>query len=201
MIDEIPALEEIRLGGVSEARARGAMLFEKAGVKLPVIGVSPGAAYGNAKRWLPERFAEAAMRLAESAGASVAVFGAFSEQALCEQVARAACGRNFAGATTLRDFIDMTAACSLFLSNDSGAMHLAAACGTPSVTVFGPTDENATGPSGAPARIVREPVDCAPCLLRECPIDHRCMTRVSAGRVILAAEELLEARKQGPERC
>ena len=76
----------------------------------------------------------------------------------------------------------MTAACRLFLTNDSGAMHIAAALGVPSVTVFGPTDETATGPSGSTARIVREPVDCAPCKLRECPIDHRCMTRVT-GRI------------------
>jgi heptosyltransferase II len=98
--------------------------------------------------------------------------------------------RNFAGATTLREFIEMTAACRVFLTNDSGAMHIASALGVPSVTVFGPTDETATGPWGSAARLVREPVDCAPCLLRECPIDHRCMTRVTADRVVQAAQKL-----------
>jgi heptosyltransferase-2 len=86
----------------------------------------------------------------------------------------------------LREFIDMAAACRIFLSNDSGAMHIAAALGVPSVTVFGPTDETATGPCGTNARIVREPVDCAPCKLRECPIDHRCMTRVGVESVVAA---------------
>jgi len=85
----------------------------------------------------------------------------------------------------------MTAACRLFLTNDSGAMHVASALGVPTVTVFGPTDETATGPLGALARIVREPVECAPCLKRECPIDHRCMTRVTTERVIEEARELV----------
>jgi heptosyltransferase-2 len=161
---------------------------------LPVIGVSPGAAYGSAKRWLPERFAKSARRLAEKMNASVVVFGSAAERSMCEEVAQAAGGRNLAGETTLRGFIDMTAACALFLTNDSGAMHIAAACGVPSVTVFGPTNEIATGPPGHLARIVREPVDCAPCMLRECPIDHRCMTRVTAEHVIAAAQSITPRR-------
>jgi heptosyltransferase-2 len=170
-------------------------LFDSLGLRRPVIGVSPGAAYGSAKRWLPERFAEAATKLAAGLGGSVAVFGSSAENTMCEEVARMAAGRNLAGATSLSEFIDMTAACSVFLTNDSGAMHIASALGTPSVTIFGPTDEIATGPLGATARIVREPVECAPCLKRECPIDHRCMTRVSSGQVVQAAEELLLLRQ------
>jgi heptosyltransferase II len=194
-IESIPGIPEIRLDGIGELRANGEKLFEARGLKLPVIGVSPGAAYGSAKRWLPERFAESAARLrgelAAGLGASVAVFGSAAEKALCGEVARAANGCNFAGATTLREFVEMTAACRVFLTNDSGAMHIASALGVPSVTVFGPTDEAATGPLGPAARLVREPVDCAPCLLRECPIDHRCMTRVTADRVVQAAQEVL----------
>jgi heptosyltransferase-2 len=162
LIDTIPDTPEIRLDGVDELRAKGRQRF----VSLPVVGVSPGAAYGSAKRWLPERFAESAARLASELGASVAVFGSASEKAMCEQVANAAGGHNFAGATSLREFIEMTAACRVFLTNDSGAMHIASALGVPSVTVFGPTDETATGPLGPSARLVREPVDRAPCLLR-----------------------------------
>ncbi|MGA2715160.1 MAG: lipopolysaccharide heptosyltransferase II [Bryobacteraceae bacterium] len=195
IIESIPGVREIRLDGIPEARCRGTKLFERFGVKLPVIGVSPGAAYGAAKRWLPERFGEAAARLAAEMGGSVAVFGSAAEKPMCDEVARAAGGHgfvhNFAGETDLRAFIDMTAACRLFLTNDSGAMHIASALGVPSVTVFGPTDETATGPLGPAARLVREPVECAPCLLRECPIDHRCMTRVTAEVVIKAAEDLL----------
>jgi heptosyltransferase-2 len=97
---------------------------------------------------------------------------------------------NFAGETTLRQFIDQAATCRLFLTNDSGAMHIASALGVPTVTVFGATDDTTTGPTGPLARIVREQVECSPCLLRECPIDHRCMTRVTAARVTAVALNL-----------
>jgi len=194
IIDALPDVHEIRLDGAAAARTRGEALFTARGIGLPIVGVSPGAAYGGAKRWLPERFAEAAFQLAERIGGSVAVFGSAGEKAMCDEVAAACGGTNFAGATTLREFIDMTAACNLFLTNDSGAMHIAAALGVPSVTVFGPTDETATGPSGAHARLLREPVGCAPCKLRECPIDHRCMTGVTARRVVEEAVKLVAIR-------
>jgi heptosyltransferase II len=121
----------------------------------------------------------------------VAVFGSASEKDLCAEVARAAAGRSFAGETSLSEFIELTAACRVFLTNDSGAMHIASALGVPTATVFGPTNENATGPLGESAIIVREPVECAPCGLRECPIDHRCMTRVTAQRVLQQIDESL----------
>jgi len=197
ILHEYPPCEEIRMDGREEARAAGREVLRAAGLTGPVVGVSPGAAYGNAKRWLPERFAEAAASVARARGASVALFGAPSERPLCETVAGSlgAAGievRNFAGETTLRQFIDLAAACRLFLTNDSGGMHLASALGVPTVTVFGATDDTATGPAGAFARVVREQVECAPCLLRECPIDHRCMTRVTADRVAEVALHLWE---------
>jgi heptosyltransferase-2 len=159
-----------------------------------VIGVSPGAAYGGAKRWLPERFAEAAAVIASARGASIALFGSKTERALCEQVAQLLNGHqvvNHAGQTTLAQFVELAAGCELFLTNDSGAMHIASALGVPTVAIFGATDDAATGPTGPKARVVREAVECSPCLLRECPIDHRCMTRVSAARVVQEALELL----------
>ena len=159
-----------------------------------MIGVSPGAAYGTAKRWLPERFAEAAGKLARARGSSIALFGSASERAACERIADLLNGHtvtNYAGQTTLAQFIDLAAACDIFLTNDSGAMHIASALGVPTIAVFGATDDTATGPTGAKARVVREPVECSPCLLRECPIDHRCMTRVSADRVVKEALAVL----------
>ena len=159
-----------------------------------VIGVSPGAAYGGAKRWLPERFAEAAGKLARARGASIALFGSSRERDVCDQIARLLNGHqviNHAGQTTLAQFIDLAASCEIVLTNDSGAMHIASALGIPTVSIFGATDDRATGPTGPKARVVREPVECSPCLLRECPIDHRCMTRVSADRVVQEALALL----------
>ncbi len=192
LIERLPAEDAIRLDGIAESRAAGAAHMAAMGIAGPAIGVSPGAAYGNAKRWLPERFAESAAQL----GRTVLVFGSRGERPLCEEVAgyirrAGAEARNLAGETTLREFIDLASACALMLTNDSGAMHVASALGVPTVTVFGATDDVTTGPAGALARVVREHAECSPCLLRECPIDHRCMTRVTAERVTREANELL----------
>ena len=75
-------------------------------------------------------------------------------------------------------------------------MHIASALGVPTVAIFGATDDVATGPTGLQSRVVREPVECSPCLLRECPIDHRCMTRVSGERVAATALGLLQTAKR-----
>ncbi|MFB3777299.1 MAG: lipopolysaccharide heptosyltransferase II [Bryobacteraceae bacterium] len=197
IIEALPEINEIRLDAAGEARVAGEQRCAEAGLSGPVIGVSPGAAYGGAKRWLPERFAEAAALVAAAVDGSVAVFGSKDERPVAELVmeglrARGCAARNFAGETTLREYIDLAAACRLFLTNDSGAMHVAAALDVPTVAVFGSTDDVGTGPVSSRARVVREPVDCSPCLLRECPIDHRCMTRVPAERVAAEALELLK---------
>jgi len=183
LIDALPESDAIRLGSRKLTNGKR------------IIGVSPGAAYGTAKRWLPERFAEAAGALAEARGASIALFGTKSERGLCDEVAQRLNGRevtNYAGETTLAQFIDLAAGCELFLTNDSGSMHIASALSVPTVAIFGATDDTTTGPTGLNARVVRQPVDCSPCLLRECPIDHRCMTRVSAARVVKEALSLLQ---------
>jgi heptosyltransferase II len=193
MMERFPATAEIRLGGIEAARAAGGAHMAKLGIAAPAVGISPGAAYGNAKQWLPERFAETVAAL-EPGPAAVVLFGSRSERALCEEV-RAAMripAYNLAGETTLREFIDLAAACRLFLTNDSGAMHVASALGIPTVAIFGATDDTTTGPTGALARVVREHAECSPCLLRECPIDHRCMTRVTAAKVARVALELWE---------
>jgi heptosyltransferase-2 len=194
ILERMPESDQIRLECAGTAQQAGLERFRGLGFEGPVIGVSPGAAYGSAKRWLPERFAEAANTLARELGASVAIFGSKDERDLCATVAAAikVPVKNFAGDTTLAEFIDLAAACRLYLTNDSGAMHIASALGVPTVTVFGATDETTTGPTGPLARIVREPVECSPCLKRECPIDHRCMTRVDAARVARVALDLLK---------
>lgn len=189
--------DAIHLDCAGPARQAGEARFLELGLAAPVIGVSPGAAYGGAKRWLPERFAETASQLAAATGAVVAIFGSQDERAIGEIVAEQLRAsrvvvHNFAGETSLREFIDLAAACRVFITNDSGGMHVAAALGVPTVAVFGATDDEATGPTGPLIQVVREPVECSPCLLRECPIDHRCMTRVSAGRVAQAALDLLK---------
>jgi heptosyltransferase-2 len=181
LIDALPASDVIHLDGPQVACTR-------------IVGVSPGAAYGSAKRWLPERFAAAAAQVARARQASIALFGSQSERALCEQVAALLTGlpvTNYAGQTTLAQFIDLAARCEVFLTNDSGAMHIASSLGVPTVAIFGATDHLATGPTGSHSVVVRQPVDCSPCLLRKCPIDHRCMTGVAPERVAEEALRLL----------
>jgi lipopolysaccharide heptosyltransferase II len=197
IIGEYPLDAQATLTGSADAAKQGRVAFQKHGFGSRVIGVSPGAAFGSAKRWLPERFAEAAVQIARVRGANVAIFGSKEEAALGENVAAQIRSQNigatsFAGGTTLRDFIDMAAACELFLTNDSGGMHIASALGVPTAVVFGPTDETATGPAGSRNAVIRHPVECSPCHLRECPIDHRCMTRVSAEFMAESALELLK---------
>ncbi len=185
LIETLPPAEYIRMA--ADAASDGP----------PVVGVSPGAAYGGAKRWLPERFAEAADRLAGELGGSIALFGSPGERALCEQIAAMVTApvHNYAGETTLAEFIRLAAGCRVFLTNDSGPMHVASALGVPTVAVFGATDHTTTGPAGSHATVVRRLVRCSPCLLRECPIDHRCMTSVTVDHVIEAALQLLREQK------
>ena len=174
IVHEYPPCTEIRMDGRESAQAAGCEALHAAGLPEPVVGVSPGAAYGDAKRWLPERFAETALQIARARGAAIALFGAAAERPLCESLASAISAggvavRSFAGETTLAQFIDLAAACRLFLTNDSGAMHIASALAVPTVTIFGATDDTTTGPTGAAARVVRAQVECSPCLLRACP--------------------------------
>lgn len=164
-----------------------------------VIGINPGSTYGSAKRWLPERFAEVAQRLAERIGQDenaqvvVVILGARGEESLGTDIAARINGRSvvLSGGTTIRELMAVVKRCRLLITNDTGPMHIAAACGVPVVAVFGPTDSHATAPYGQERSIVREAVDCAPCLLRECPIDHRCMTRIPVDRVYDAAVQQL----------
>ncbi len=197
LIENYQLDEPIHLSSRAIAAQEGRRLFRQAGFPGSVIGVSPGAAYGSAKRWLPERFAEAAVQLARERGAAIAIFGSKEEGPIAQlvlhaiQTAGLRC-LNFAGRTSLQEFIDMAAACDLFLTNDSGPMHIASALGVPTVAIFGATDEGATGPTGTHSKVVRVSVECSPCLRRECPIDHPCMTGVSAARVAEAALSLVE---------
>ena len=158
-----------------------------------IVAMNPGSIYGSAKRWPAVRFAAVADGLAESSGARIVLIGSEAERKILAQVAdrmrRPAV--NLGGQSDLATLVGLLERSSLLVSNDTGAMHIAVAVGTPVVAVFGPTDAEATGPLGPGGRIVREPVPCSPCLLRECPIDHRCMTHITVDQVLRAALDLL----------
>ena len=158
-----------------------------------LIGLCPGAEYGPAKRWLPERFAEAAAKITEQSSAQWILLGTKNDAAIGEQIAAAIGDHcvNRIGQTTLDQLIDELRQCSLLLTNDTGTMHLAALLGVPVVAVFGSTEPRLTGPLGNGHTVLRHHVECSPCFLRECPIDFRCMKAVSADEVADAVLSML----------
>ncbi len=157
-----------------------------------VLGINAGASFGSAKRWYPERFAGVAQHLAASWGARVVLFGGPDEQEIVAVIERELAGNclNLAGKTTVRQLMALIKRCNFFVSNDSGPMHIAAAFGVPLVAIFGPTDHSGTAPCSERAVIIRQDQPCAPCKLRVCPTDHRCMTAVTVDDVVHGAEQL-----------
>ncbi len=159
------------------------------------IAINPGAAYGSAKRWIPERFAAVADKLADGYGLQVVLTGGPAEREIGSDIEKSMVHRplNLIGQTTVRQLMAALARCRLLVTNDSGPMHVAAAFGVPIVAVFGPTDHTTTSPRAESCRIIRQEVDCAPCLLRQCPTDHRCMEAIGVEDVMAGVRELWKA--------
>ena len=159
-----------------------------------VIAVNPGAAYGSAKRWLPERFSAVADALSRRYKARIVLTGAPGEMEIGHDIAQTMNYPpiNMIGQTSVRQMMALLASSRLLVTNDSGPMHVASAFAIPIVAVFGPTDHTTTYPASDNVKIVRKETDCAPCLLRQCPTDHRCMTAITADDVIGAACQLLD---------
>ncbi len=155
-----------------------------------VVGLNPGAYYGGAKRWLSDRYAAVADALVRKHGVRILIFGAAGERRLAEQIAQnmKAVPVILAGETTLGQLMGLIRECRLLITNDSGPMHLAAALDVPQLAIFGSTSETATGPLSSRAEVIKHPVDCNPCFLRECPIDFPCMNLISVERVVRAAD-------------
>ncbi len=159
--------------------------------------LNPGAAYGSAKRWYPERFAEVGNQLAKKLDVGVVVVGGPGEAAIGTDIEQQlSCPSvNLVGKTTVREMMAVIGKSCLAISNDSGPMHIAAAFDVPTVAIFGPTDHKTTYPYARCAKVVHSGAECAPCLKRTCPIDHHCMLDVTADQVVLAATELLDLKR------
>jgi heptosyltransferase-2 len=164
-----------------------------------LIAFAPGAAYGAAKQWPPDRVAAVMARLISERRATCVVVGAGHDRPTWRAIeswlsvhAREAMPHviDLVGRTTIDSLAGVLAACDVLVANDSGAMHLGAALGRPVVAIFGPTDERATRPIGTQT-LVTASAFCRPCLLRDCPIDHRCMTRISVDTVCAAVSRQL----------
>jgi ADP-heptose:LPS heptosyltransferase len=173
-----------------------ALLRPLAGSDRPWVGVHAGAS-APSRRWPPAHFAAVADALAARHGAAIVLTGGPDETAVAAAVAGQmhAPALNLAGRTTVGGLAAVIARLDLFVSGDTGPMHLAAAVGTPSVAVFGPGDVRGWAPlDRALHPVVRVPVECSPCPHRECPIDHRCLRRVSPAAVLAAADQLSARR-------
>jgi heptosyltransferase-2 len=185
----------IEINATTEERADARRLLQTEGIPAhaPFLVLNPGAAYGSAKRWYPDRFAHVADTLAGEFGLQVALIGSEPERAIAEEIREQTTSKAaiLSGKTSLETLIGVLAESSLMVTNDSGPMHIAAALGVPTVAVFGSTDDIVTAPYGPGTRIVKQAVECSPCLLRDCPIDHRCMDRVTVEHVCRAARELM----------
>lgn len=208
LIDAYAALAE-RVGApVSDRRLRLAVTpeQEEAGARLrrhyrlegPYAIINPGAAFGAAKCWLPERFAQVCERLLGELGLRSAIVGAAHEAPLMRRIRElakvdvACCD---APGTTLGSLKPLVRDAALLVCNDTGPRHYGNAFGTPTVTVFGPTHQEWTATGYAGEIALQAPVPCGPCQLKRCPLDHRCMTAVTADAVVEAARGLLRGAR------
>jgi heptosyltransferase-2 len=159
----------------------------------PIVAINPGATYGSAKRWYPDRFAAVADALSGEWGAAIVVVGSPAEALLAGEIGAAARKPliNLAGKTTVRELMALLSLSSFLVTNDSGPMHIGAALGVPLVAIFGPTDWRRTSPWTSLAKVVRVEIDCSPCRLRTCDRGHECMLGVTPEMVVGAARQLL----------
>lgn len=163
--------------------------------KQTLIGINPGAAYGSAKCWLPERFRALTERLLENPKIAVLYFGDQAGAPLVNDICKGLDNRlvNLAGKTSIRELMALIQSCAVMLTNDSGPMHMAAALGTPLVALFGSTSDVKTGPYGG-GTVIHKHVACSPCYKRVCPIDFRCMKRIEVDEVYTALQRLITAK-------
>jgi heptosyltransferase II len=171
-----------------------------AGNQKPVVGIAPGATYGPAKKWFPARFAAVADRITNILNCRVIILGGKSDADAAAEVCK--CARteitNLAGRTDLKEAIHLISQCRLFISNDSGLMHIAGALEIPTIAIFGSTNPETTSPMGKQSLVIRREVSCSPCLKKTCPTDFRCMELISVDDVFNAAGNLL---KNYPGKC
>jgi heptosyltransferase-2 len=176
--------------------------------QLPVIGINPGATYGSAKRWLPEKFAELIRNIIDTLNGKVILFGSQTEAAAADEIINninthtsdtahySSNILNMAGKTGLRELAALISTCDAFVTNDSGPMHMASALFVPTVAIFGSTNRKTTGPYGQGHHAVSKDLPCAPCMKRECPEGHlRCMTDINAAEILEALREILPMEK------
>lgn len=185
---------EPKLYVTEEEKLQAKSILANYGVKKDsmIIGINPGAAYGSAKCWPPERFKKLARELTGNKNLFVAFFGDKGGKKTVNEICEGLGSQviNLAGGTTIRQLIAMISVCDIFLSNDSGPMHVASALQIPLVAIFGSTSDVKTGPFKK-AAVIHKHVPCSPCYKRVCPIDFRCMTRINVEEVYSEIEKFI----------
>ena len=203
-IDEVPTIPPIRMKVSNETRSRAEDTLQNAaaGEGGWRCAIAPGASYGAAKCWPAERFALLADRLISECGADVIFFGSPGENEIASRIrSNMKCRAiSLVGGTSMRDLAALFSSCHLFIGNDSGAMHVAAAVGLPVIGIFGSTDPEGTAPVTDQFTLIRERASCSPCFLRRCPVDHRCMTRIAVDSVFEAAVRVRNGSQNLPVR-
>jgi heptosyltransferase-2 len=202
--DAAPGIPSLK---ISPGRVKAAEeILESSGVKESdsLVGMSPGAKFGSAKEWFPDRYAQLARRISAELGARILILGNLGDRQAASQICGGAVSAiDLTGRTTLAQAIGLIARCRLFISNDSGLMHVAAALGVPLMAVFGSTDPLRTGPLNKNSRVFHKSLPCAPCLKPECPEDRECMARITVEEVFEEAKEMWNSndasRRQKPE--
>ncbi|HYK22977.1 MAG TPA: lipopolysaccharide heptosyltransferase II, partial [Pyrinomonadaceae bacterium] len=159
----------------------------------PVVAICPGSINSRAKRWPAESYAALADRLVESKR-QVVLIGSRDELDVSQEVAARMRYEPIVltGKTTLDEVVSVLATVDLIVTNDTGPAHIGAALGRPTLVIFGPTNPLTTRPFAPEAEILRQPPECAPCMLRDCPIDHRCMTAITVDEVFEHSHALLK---------
>ncbi len=192
LLETLPAVEDIVLQIPEAHRLSAAETLLAAGARPNVLrlAIGAGASYGSAKCWPPERFAEFANRFLAELDAEIILFGTPGELAVSSAIVAGMRRKpiDLTGKTAIADLPALLSQCHLFLGNDSGAMHVAAAVGLPTVAVFGPTDPEGTAPVTPRRSIVQQKPYCSPCFLKRCPTDHRCMKAVTPEMVQMAVQ-------------
>ncbi len=181
---------------VSEVRKGEARyLLQRQGVQpgRPVIALCPGSINSRAKRWPAESYAVLADRFVDALRAQILLVGSQQELDVSQHVVSRMHNKPLVltGKTDIAQLVAILSLCDLLVTNDTGPAHIAAALGRPTMVIFGPTNPLTTRPFSPLAEIIRHPPDCAPCMLRDCPIDHRCMTAITPDEVFSRAQELL----------
>lgn len=185
--------DELFLAVSAENMAWARNLIEKNNPTGPVIGINPGAAYGPAKRWPAEKYADLSARFVEELRATVVVFGTEADQKAAATIQKKTPKAivDLCGKTSLGQALAVIKMCHCFVTNDSGLMHVGAALQTPLVAIFGSTDHTATGPFSSNSIVVRKELACSPCLKPDCSKDFECMMGIGVAEVFLHVRTLL----------